>query len=92
MLLLLGFTGITLIIVRGDIFQSVRQWLLAKRPKDIGYLFTCCQCVGFWVGLLGGLVYADLLMVPLYAGAVSLLAMITDNWMLKNRVLRGQPG
>jgi hypothetical protein len=34
--------------------------------------------MGFWVGLFGGLVYADVLMVPLYAGAVSVLAVLAD--------------
>ena len=52
MLLLLGLTGFTLIIVRGSVFHGLREWLSAKRPQDIGYLFTCSQCMGFWVGIL----------------------------------------
>ena len=82
LLLLLGLTGLTLIIVRGTIFHSVRERLLQARPKDVGYLFTCPQCVGFWIGLLGGLMYADLLLSPIYAGAVSLAAMMADQWMV----------
>ena len=74
MLILIGLTGITMIGVRGVIFHSYREWLLTKRPHDVGYLVNCPQCLGFWVGLFGGLFYADLLMVPLYAGAVSLLS------------------
>ena len=85
MLLLLGLTGLTLIIVRGTIFHSLRDWLLAKRPNDIGYLFTCPQCSGFWVGLLGGAVYAEPLFVPILAGAVSLVAMMADRWMVAAR-------
>jgi len=82
MILLLGFTGLTLIVVRGKIFSGLREWLLAKRPQDIGYLFTCPQCMGFWVGLFGGATYAGMLFAPIYAGAVSLSAMLADRWML----------
>ena len=85
--LLLGLTGITLIVVRSEILSHVRGRLLAWRPKDLGYLATCTHCMGFWIGLFGGLVYADLWSVPLYAGAVSLLAMLADQrllWMLAN--------
>jgi len=82
---ILGLTGITLIIVGATIFSGLRGWLLVKRPNDIGYLFTCPQCMGFWVGLCGGAIYADFLTAPLYAGAVSLLAMLTDKWLLVHR-------
>ena len=85
LLVLLGLTGITLIVVRSEILSHVRGRLLAWRPKDVGYLVTCPHCMGFWIGLLGGLCYADLWCVPLYAGAVSLLAMIADRWMLGKR-------
>ena len=84
---LLGLTGITLIIVGATIFDRMRNWLLLKRPNDIGYLVTCPQCMGFWVGLFGGMIYADMLMMtPLYAGAVSLLALLIDKWLLMRRV------
>ena len=81
--LLLGFAGLTLIIVRGTIFHGLREWLLARRPKDVGYLFTCPQCMGFWVGLFGGAVYGGLLLAPIYAGAVSLVAAMVDRWMVR---------
>ena len=81
-LILLGLTGVTMIAVRGAVFHSLRGWLLAVRPNDVGYLANCPQCLGFWVGLFGGLVYADLLLVPLYAGAVSLLAVLADKQLL----------
>jgi len=76
----------TLIIVRAEIFSRLRTWLLRVRPNDWGYLFTCPQCMGFWVGLLGGAVYVDIFTAPLYAGAVSLLAMLTDRMVLLLRV------
>ena len=56
-------------------------WLLVKRPRDVGYLFTCPQCMGFWIGLFGGMVYAGFLLAPVFAGAVSLAAMMVDRWM-----------
>jgi len=80
MILLLGLTGITMIVVRAEIFSRLRDWLLLKRPQDVGYLFTCPPCMGFWIGLLGGAIYAGVFVAPLYAGAVSLLAMLVDNW------------
>jgi hypothetical protein len=80
-LLFAGLTGMTLIIVRAAIFHRLRDWLLRIRPNDIGYLFTCVQCMGFWVGLFGGVFYADILTAPLYAGAVSLLAILADGWI-----------
>ena len=85
MLLLFGLTGITLIIVRAEIFYGLRGWLLARRPKDVGYLFTCPQCMGFWIGLFGGMVYAGFLLAPIFAGAVSLAAMMVDRWMVVSR-------
>ena len=80
--LLLGLTGITLIVVRSEILSHLRGRLLARRPKDLGYLVTCPHCMGFWIGLFGGACYADWWSVPLYAGAVSLLAMLADQWLL----------
>jgi len=77
-LILLGLTGITMIAVRGAIFHRLRDWLLSVRPNDVGYVVNCPQCMGFWVGLFGGVIYADWWMLPLYAGAVSLLAALAD--------------
>ena len=56
-----------------------------KRPRDVGYLFTCPQCMCFWVGLFGGMVYGGLLIAPVFAGAVSLAAMMVDRWMVVSR-------
>jgi hypothetical protein len=84
MLIVSGLTGLTLIIVRGVIFHSFRDWLLLKRPNDAGYLFTCCQCMGFWIGLLGSVPFCGVgLSAVLYAGAVSLSATLADKWMIK---------
>ena len=82
LLLTLGLTGLTLIIVRGAVFHSLRDGLLKIRPQDIGYLVTCPQCMGFWIGLFGGTIYAGFFFAPIYAGAVSLLSMIVEKWVL----------
>ena len=60
--------------------REVRRAALVHSPMTGIAFFTvnCPQCLGFWVGLFGGLLYADLLMVPLYAGAVSLLSVLAD--------------
>jgi len=60
---ILGLTGITLILVRGDIFLPIRRRLeeahtspeqkpLWKRAITgwLHAIFTCPQCSGFWVG------------------------------------------
>ena len=89
----IGLTGITLVIVRGAVFDRFREWLLSVRPNDIGYLFTCCHCMGFWIGLFGGAIYADFFTAPLYAGAVSLLALMTDCVILvltESRKIKGE--
>lgn len=41
-----ALVGLTLILVRGTIFERVRQLWPA--------LLTCSRCVGFWVGTLAG--------------------------------------
>jgi hypothetical protein len=82
LLLVAGLTGMTMIIVRGAIFERFRGWLLEQRPNDLGYLFTCCQCMGFWIGLLGGIIYAEIGTSILYAGAVSLLSLLAEKWLL----------
>ncbi|MCL2005256.1 MAG: hypothetical protein FWG73_03730 [Planctomycetaceae bacterium] len=82
LLIVFGLVGLSLIIVRGTIFHNFREWLLETRPNDIGYLFTCTQCMGFWVGLFGGSVYSDIITAILYAGMVSLFATIIDHWIL----------
>ena len=42
--------------------------------------------MGFWVGLFGGAVYGEILLAPIYGGAVSLVAAMVDWWMIQQYV------
>lgn len=68
-LFLLGTIGLTHIIVDSSIFAPLREWLKEKAPTveepvkcfsgkwiagKIGYMMTCYQCAGTWVGFLMG--------------------------------------
>lgn len=58
-LFLLATVGLTNIIVHGKIFESVipiKPWLKKKLSKDTYELFECCECMGFWCGLVCGLI------------------------------------
>ena len=49
-----GCIGITSIIVDGEIFRTVREYLKKISPNFIGKLLSCYQCSGFWVGIILG--------------------------------------
>lgn len=74
---LLGLIGTTLVIVRGRLFEPLR-----KRAA----LARCAQCLGWWVGLVGGLAVTPRVHGPidwlenaaLMGGMVSPLAMAAD--------------
>jgi hypothetical protein len=68
---LLGLTGITLILTRGEIFASIRYlaeradsgnaakpWYQRGAVKFLKAILTCPQCSGFWVGVLGQTIFA----------------------------------
>lgn len=54
MMKILAATGLTFLITRSKFFQWLREWASAK-SELFGYLFSCGQCIGFWVGLVIGL-------------------------------------
>jgi len=95
--------GLTLIVVRGSIFEPIRNFVLLRAQpvvqdnnivsesfvlwRWVGKLLTCCQCSGFWCGMLIGVWYTftinthPYLFLPTivvcgFAG--SILAMTTD--------------
>jgi hypothetical protein len=48
MLLLLATIGLTLLIVRGSIFDNVKK----KLPGILQELTKCAICTGFWAGMI----------------------------------------
>jgi len=51
---LFGCIGITSIIVDGEIFKPIKDYIENKVPKFINTLLNCYQCSGFWVGIIFG--------------------------------------
>ena len=96
LLLVTGLCGLTCILVRGRIFFEFRAMVGRRFPPNdthIGYAVNCCQCVGFWVGLLGAVVHRLLVDVGSFAIAeqfllifmmgctVSLLSVVFDRYI-----------
>jgi len=95
LLLIAGLCGCTLILVRGRIFFRWRALVTERFPPDkalIGYGVNCCQCVGFWVGLLGTAAYrlfaenpptdlAQIMMIFLAGCAISLFSVLADKYI-----------
>jgi hypothetical protein len=77
---LLGAAGVTLILVRGDVFA----WL--RRAPGLRALLKCAMCCGWWVGVcsrlamrhLAGDVVDQVLAIVLFGGAVSVVATLAD--------------
>lgn len=46
-----GSIGVTHIIVDGEIFRPVKEFLSKKGPVFLNKLLSCYQCTGFWVGI-----------------------------------------
>ena len=51
---LFGCIGITSIIVDGEIFKPIKDFIQNKVPEFINTLLNCYQCSGFWVGIIFG--------------------------------------
>jgi hypothetical protein len=73
----LALAGLTLLVVRGSLFERPR----AALPSFLG----CAMCLGFWAGLTGAAVvdrgvysYAAAVRWTLCAGLVSLVATTAD--------------
>ena len=93
LLLLTGLCGLTLILVRGHIFYRWRSLVTERFPPDttlMGYAVNCCQCIGFWVGLLGAMAYRlsfgdctgeQAAMIFLTGCSVSLFAVLADKYI-----------
>jgi len=83
--------GLTLILLYGSIFNSIRP-----KTGKLGELFKCPLCMGFWVGIIVLLISQDsklityelslvncLLLGWLSAGTSYFLDMIVDDFGLK---------
>ena len=79
----LGLIGLTLIIVRGEIFGPLQRWW----PS----FFRCARCVGMWVGIAAGAStivpagHGRVIDAFLVGGAVSFLALTAEGvhiWLL----------
>lgn len=46
-----GSIGITHILVDGEIFRPVKEYINEKLPVFFSKLLNCYQCTGFWVGV-----------------------------------------
>ena len=51
LIFLLSSLGATMIITGSFLFKSIREWA-AKKNKYLGKLFSCTQCMGFWMGAI----------------------------------------
>jgi len=69
--------AVTCIIVHSEIFRIPREFV-HRLSEKLGYLVTCPMCMGFWVGLLFG-------MMTLFNSAiiVGLLSSLFS-WMVYN--------
>lgn len=80
-LLIPASVGLTLILTHGVIFNIPRKWI-ASKSEVISHFVGCSQCVGFWSGLLIGLLYIlsfpvlhwYSLLLPLFLGFASSFA------------------
>lgn len=59
--------SITIIFVKGELFDTPKQWLISKLPNGFDWFFSaiasCTMCAGFWVGFFGSFI-----MTPIWIG------------------------
>jgi hypothetical protein len=52
LLMLLGGVGMTVIIVEGQIFVPIKEFLKKFMPAFFMKMLDCHQCCGFWSGII----------------------------------------
>lgn len=72
-LTVLGGAGITLVVTRSWLTEGLRH-KIQVRSEWLGYLASCPQCLGIWIGFALGLVTHEGWRSLLIAGAVSVVA------------------
>ena len=78
LLLLLGGVGMTVIIVEGQIFVPVKEFLKKFMPSFFMKMLDCHQCCGFWCGLILSLFFMN--PIETYAGLGILSISLAKNF------------
>ena len=81
MLPVLAGLGLTFILQNGKILKLFRSFLfnLSGFFKE---LFSCAMCLGFWCGMVTGLVYYQSILGTVFTGlAVSFLGLISSTFI-----------
>ena len=76
---LLGATGLTFIITRSFIMESLRDYAI-RWPK-VHHLLNCPQCSGFWCGMLVFSLTLSLSKIILGGLATSGLCYVISSWL-----------
>jgi len=75
---LIGAAGLAIIASTGRVMAPARA-MLRRHSKCLGQLVGCSMCIGFWVGVVWGvLVLGADGRVVLWGGAVSLVSYAAD--------------
>lgn len=67
LLILLSGYGLTMIVTKGYIFKSLREYVTLKSLK-LGTLISCPQCFGIYCGFLLSLFWGSDFLISLYMG------------------------
>ena len=66
--------GLTFIVVLSKIFRPLRNYFQKINPKFLGSMIVCCQCFGFWSGILTSFLFFSptslLIELPYYLNAI----------------------
>jgi hypothetical protein len=82
----IGSVGITIIITLSYITEPFR--LLFAKNEALYHFVRCYQCIGFWVGLITGIVFVSTCGYPIYytsliaiyyAGMISVLSYLVGS-------------
>lgn len=57
MLFALAAIGFTFIMVDSSILEPVREFIKNHVPSSFYKVWECYQCMGFWTGMVAGLVF-----------------------------------
>ena len=56
----LASIGFCNIMIESFIMESLRNWIQGRVYPSVYKIFTCYQCMGFWTGLICGLILISL--------------------------------